>query len=238
MSCVRLIFVVGLLMAVQSPSAVAQTSSLGLKNRIALKQRPPVKPTRENPLRERHVVYETYSWTAKMPLPPKTYRPGDLLTIIVRQQRQYEADADIKTSKKWEITSELEAFANIVSGGLGAAAFRRGKPKIDYNFDNKVTNKGDTSREDRLVTRLAAKIIDVKPNGLLVIEGRARVKHDEENSAISVTGTCRKEDVTADNTVLSTQISDLGIIVDNKGALRSTTRRGWIPKLLDWLNPV
>ncbi len=238
MMSLRLIIMAILVWMSLATAANAQTSSLGVKNRIALKQRPPVKPTREKPLQEHHIVYDTYSWTAKKPLHPKTYRPGDLITIIVRQQRQYEADADLQSRKKWEITSELEAFANLVSGGLGAAAFRRGKPSIDYKFESRLRNRGDTSREDRLTTRLAAKIIDVKPNGLLVIEGRARVKHDDEVSAISVTGICRKEDVTADNTVLSTQISGLDIVVDNEGAMRATTTRGWLPKLMDWLKPV
>jgi len=237
MSCLRVVLILGLAWGLPAAS-VAQTSSLGVKNRLAKKQKPPVKPTREKPHRERHLVYETYSWTAKTPLPPKTYRPGDLITIIVRQQRQYEADADLQSRKKWEITSELQAFANIIKGGVGAATFRRGKPTIDYKYENLLRNQGDTSREDRLTTKLAAKIIDVKPNGLLVLEGQARVKHDDEVSAISLTGMCRKEDITADNTILSTQIANLGIVIDNKGALRSTTTRGWIPKLLDWLKPV
>ncbi len=233
----RLLFIT-LPVVLQPPMVVAQTSSLGVRSRHAIHKNPRALSTRENPLLERNVVYESYAWTSKKPAPPKTYKPGDLITIIVRQQRLYEVDADLQSRKRWEMTSDLVAFANLIKGGLGAAAFRRGKPNIEYEYESRLRNIGDTSREDRLTTRMAAKIIDVKPNGMLVLEGRASLMHDEEISKITVTGTCRKEDITADNTVLSTQIADLGIAVENKGAMRTTITRGWITRFLDWLQPI
>jgi flagellar L-ring protein precursor FlgH len=227
-----------LLCGLLSLSATAQTSSLGAKKRLADAGKPVEKVAREAPPRPRNFVYERFGWTASTPLPPKTFKPGDLLTIIVREQRKWEADADLQARKKYDVKSELDAFANLTQGGIGAAAFRRGKPTIDYIFDQKLRNKGDSSREDKLATRLTARIIDVKPNGLLVLEGQAKMTHDEEVSEITLTGTCRKEDVTADNTVLSTQIADKEVVVTNAGALRAVASRGWIPKLLDWLKPI
>jgi flagellar L-ring protein precursor FlgH len=100
-----------------------------------------------------------------------------------------------------------------------------------------LKGEGDTNREDRLTTRLTGRILDVKPNGILVLEARARVQHDDEISEITLTGVCRKEDVTADNTVLSTQIANKEITVNNKGALRAAARRGWIPRLIDLIKP-
>ena len=70
-----------------------------------------------------------------------------------------------------------------------------------------------------------------------MLEAKARIQHDEEASVITMTGTCRKQDVTADNTILSTQIADKDVVVKNEGALGAAARRGWIPKLVDWLRP-
>jgi len=218
--------------------ATAQTSSLGAQKRALDVGNPVEKVAREAPPRPRNYVYERFGWTASAPLPPKTFRPGDLLTIIVREQRKWEADADLETKKKYDVKSELDEFIKLTQGGIGAADFRRGKPDIDYGFNQKLKNEGDSSREDKLTTRLTSTIIDVKPNGLLVLEGRAKMTHDEEISEITFTGTCRKEDVTADNTVLSTQVADKEVVVSNAGALRAASSRGWIPKLLDWLKPI
>lgn len=216
----------------------AQTSSLGAKKRKSDSGKVIPPPSREAQLLERNLVYEQYSWTASRPQLPKTFKPGDLITIIVRERRSFEVEADLERKRRWKVKSELDAFVDFTDGGIGASMFQRGKPSIDYRFDQQTKNEGDTSREDRFTTRLTGKIIDVKPNGLLVLEARARIAHDEEISEITFTGTCRKEDVTADNTILSTQIADKDIVVHNEGAMRAIAQRGWIPKLLDFLRPI
>jgi flagellar L-ring protein precursor FlgH len=60
---------------------------------------------------------------------------------------------------------------------------------------------------------------------------------DEEVQNIVLSGTCRAEDVTADNTVLSTQLYDKNVVKTTKGQVRDTSTRGWAAKLLDYLNP-
>ncbi len=227
-----------LCLAVDLLPAAAQVSSLGARKRIDDADKPAERIPREAAPRPRNLVYEQYGWISRTPAPPKAFRPGDLITIIVREQRKWEADSDLETKKKFDVKSELDAFIKPTAGGLGSADFRRGKPNVDYTFDQKYKTEGDSSREDKLTTRLTARILDVKPNGLLVLEGRAKMTHDEEVSEITLTGTCRKEDITADNTVLSTQIADKAVVVSNSGALRSAATRGWVTKLLDLLKPI
>ncbi len=221
----------------QGGMARAQTSSLGAQKRAADVGKPAEKPLREAPPRPRNLVYERFGWFSPTPPPPKKFRPGDLVTIIVREQRQWEADSDLQTKSKFNAKSQLNAFVDATQGGIGASTFTRGKPNIDYKWDQQMKNEGDSKREDKFTTRITGTILDVKPNGLLVIEGRAKMTHDEEISEITLTGTCRKEDITADNTVLSTQIANKEVVVNNSGALRSSASRGWISKLLDVLKP-
>lgn len=218
--------------------AAAQTSSLGARQRQVDNGRPVEQPTREAPARPRNFVYERYALTAEKPVLPKTFKPGDLVTIIIREQRKWEADSDLETKREFDVTSQLDAFFKPIDGGLGATTFKRGQPNVDYRLDRELKTEGDSQREDSLTTRLTAKIIDVKPNGLLVLEGRAQIQHDEEVSEVTLTGMCRKEDVTGDNTVLSTQIADKALKVSNQGALRAASSRGWVSKLLDWVNPI
>jgi len=217
--------------------AWGQKSSLGARARDASRNDPPPFPSREAPAAPRNAVYERHSWITMPPPAPRTYKPGDLLTIIIRETRRWEADADLNTRKEWDVTSELAAFMKWIDGGLGSSSFTRGNPNIEYAWENEMRSDGDSSREDRLTTRLTAKIIDVKPNGTLVLEGRARVIHDDEFSEITVTGVCRKEDVSPDNTILSTQLASKEVMITNEGALRAASSRGWIPKLVDVLKP-
>lgn len=218
-------------------SADAQQSSLGAKRRAEVAKNPLPKAPRELRRQKRNLVYEQFGWTAAPAAPPRTFKPGDLITVIVREQRRYEADSELETKRKFDLTSEIEAFIRPINSGIGAATFRRGKPNIDYAFNQKLKSEGDATREDRLTLRLTARIVDVKPNGQLVIEGKARVIHDDEVSNITITGICRKEDVTPDNTILSTQIAEKVIKVDNQGALRVASSRGWLHKLMDMITP-
>jgi len=218
--------------------AVGQVSSIGARKRADLEAHPPEAKPREAIRSRRNAVYDKYSWTAIPGTSPKAFRVHDLITIIVRQRSKYEADAQLSQEKKWNLKSELEAFIKLTQGGIGASPFRRGKPTIDYKYLNKLEGDGELDREDKLTTRLTVEIVDIKPNGNLVIQGRSRLRWDDEVSNITLTGTCRKEDVTTDNTVLSTQLADLNIDSNNNGALRRSTTRGWLPRLIDWFNPI
>jgi flagellar L-ring protein precursor FlgH len=206
------------------------------------KRYPTTQPVMSSSAREEtahtgNALLEERSLIAVAVRPPRKFKVHDLVTIIVRQQRKFESDGSLETKKKFEIQSELDAFIKFVGGGVGAAAFRRGHPNIDYKFDARLRNEADKEREDRLTTRLTAEIVDVKPNGNLVVQARGEVAFEDELSVMTLTGTCRGEDITPDNTVLSTQIAELKIVVTNSGAVRDGSRRGWITRLLDILRP-
>ena len=220
-----------------SAMAYGQTASLGAQQRRTQVGNAPPLP-REAPPINRNVVYDRYSWTAVPPPKPKTFKVGDLITVIVRERRTYEADSALETKRRFNVQSELEAFIKLTQGGAGASVFQRGKPNIDYKLNQRLKTEGDAEREDALTMRLTGNIIDVKPNGVLVLEARARIRHDDEISVMTLSGTCRKEDVTADNTILSTQLADKTIVVNNTGALRAASSRGWLLKIFDSLNPL
>ncbi|HEX5245021.1 MAG TPA: flagellar basal body L-ring protein FlgH [Tepidisphaeraceae bacterium] len=103
--------------------------------------------------------------------------------------------------------------------------------------DRTFKGTGDVTRNDTFTARITAEVLDVKPNGTLVLQARKHIKTDEEEQLMVLTGTCRVEDVTADNTVLSTQLNDLDLQKNHKGDVREATRRGFLGKLLDFVNP-
>jgi len=181
---------------------------------------------------------EAVSLVAIPRVPPRKFKVHDLITIIVRQQKKYEAEAKLDTEKKWDIDGKLsEWFRFHPRNRLGTDQLSTGEPGFKFAFNNKYETEGENEREDKFITRIQATIIDVKPNGNLVLEARQREKHDEEEFVMTVRGVCRSEDVTPDNAILSTQIADLELIEENAGAVRDAARRGWIPRVLDWARP-
>ena len=170
--------------------------------------------------------------------PPRKCKVNDLINIIVRQQKKYEADGKLDTKKEWSVNGKLQDWFRFYPGNkLGTDKLSNGKPGFDYDFKNRLKTDAENQREDKFTTRLQARVIDVKPNGSLVLEATMTEAHDEEQFTITLTGTCRSEDVTADNSILSTQIAEMMLVEKNTGAVRDSTSRGWIPKLLDWIKP-
>ena len=171
---------------------------------------------------------------------PRKIEVNSLVTIIIRESRTSLNDAKSKSEKDWEMKGELARWFRLdLHDRLVPQDFEAsGKPGIDFKFENTYEGKGKYDRKDSLTTRITARVIDVKPNGNLVLEARKRIKTGDEILLATLTGECRSEDVTASNTVLSTQIANLEIEMPDRGAVRDATRRGWLMRMFDLLRPI
>jgi len=182
---------------------------------------------------------EMSSMIAVRTAPPRKFKPHDLITIIVRQHKLYEADGKFDREKKWQLNAKLSKWFRFHDDlkHLGTDQLSNGQPGVKFDLNDKYETDGQAEREDRFNTRLQAEVIDVKPNGNLVLEARIAQQHDEERFEITLTGMCRSEDVTATNSILSTQIAYLDLTEKNRGFVRDANTRGWIPRFLDLTNP-
>jgi flagellar L-ring protein precursor FlgH len=223
-----------ILILLAATAALGQSTSIG---QIAGVQ-PTAPMPREATLPKGNPALEATSLIAVREVEPKKFGINDLVTIIVRVQTQYDAEGKANARRQADLRSELDAFIKFTGDGVGASQFRRGKPNINYRSTFNQRNDAEQEREDRLTTRITGRIIDVKPNGTLVIEAETSLIHDEETHTLTLTGVCRSVDVTPDNTVLSTQVSDLDIKIKTKGTIRNATRSGWAGKLFDWIRPL
>jgi len=171
---------------------------------------------------------------------PRQWAVNDLVTIIVRESSVTTSTAELETEKETEIDGAIEAFPrltldDLVDAQLQPSDQEDGTPAVDVNFSKEFEGEGDFERSDEVITRLTAKVVDVKPNGTLTLEARTHIKTDDEEKTITLTGHARAEDVTAANTVLSTQLYDLRLEQEHEGELRNATKKGLFTKVLEAL---
>jgi flagellar L-ring protein precursor FlgH len=179
------------------------------------------------------------SYTA-IPIPePRVIKKHDLVTIIVREESQFSSEGTNDAKRESTLDAAVEDFIKlklsnweIEGGALGPQP-----PRIAMHGNREYKSEGTVDRSDRLTARITAEVLDVKPNGTLVLQARKRIKTDDEEQCFTLSGTCRAEDITADNTVLSTALHDQELTKTHKGNVRNATRRGWGGKLLDALSP-
>ena len=176
---------------------------------------------------------------AVRPPEPRSIKKFDLITVIIREESQSKAEASTDLKKNTDFNLLLEQYLKFSLGELSLKGREplTSQPQLKFQGDRNFKGEGTVERTDSVSARVQAQVIDVKPNGLLIVQATKQIKNDEEELKMVLTGMVRAEDVTPDNSVLSTQLADLSLEKTTKGAARDSSKRGWIPTLVDKINP-
>ncbi|MBX3366492.1 MAG: flagellar basal body L-ring protein FlgH [Phycisphaeraceae bacterium] len=170
------------------------------------------------------------------PPKPREFAIHDLVTIIVEETTKSEASQTLETEKKYDMNGALTDFISLRHLlELQVQNDKQDPAQIGLNYKNKYKGDGDYERTDRFVARITATVIDVKPNGTVVLEARKRIDKDGEVQTIILSGTCRRDDVTAQNTVLSSQLAALTVTMSTEGQVTKAGKKGLIPRALEGL---
>ncbi len=170
---------------------------------------------------------------------PRVIKKHDLVTVIIREESEFKSEGQTETKKEAALEARIDEFVklNLKEFTLSPNGLSNGPLVISGSGNREFNGEGSVDRSDSFTARVTAEVLDVKPNGNLVLQGRKSIVTDDEVQKFLITGTCRAEDVSADNTVLSTQLKDFDLRKTHKGNVRNATQKGWAGKLLDALNP-
>jgi flagellar L-ring protein precursor FlgH len=180
----------------------------------------------------------SYSFYAVPEPQPKTLKKHDLVQIIVREDSNFSSVGDSDLQHHYDIDTQIQAYMQLHFSPLSLVAQTPTTPLENHlTGDRDFKGTATYDRTDSLTARITAEVIDIKPNGNLVLQATKKIKTDEEEQQFTLTGTCRAEDVTPDDTVLSTELYSANLTKTHKGQVKDTTERGFLAKLLDQINP-
>jgi flagellar L-ring protein precursor FlgH len=108
---------------------------------------------------------------------------------------------------------------------------------INGKGSSSFEGEGSTSRMTSLETSLTARVIDVLPNGYLVVEGMRDVRVNNENQSVYLTGVVRPDDISANNVVLSPSIAQMSVRLQGKGIVSQPIKPGWLYRILNGIMP-
>lgn len=231
------------LCAVMLPAGVSagQSSSLYVQDASSPVFKPPARSA--YPDRRPRVMHQglaTASYLA-VPLPePRQFAVHDLVTIIIREATENNSAHELDTEKEFELKGEISDFPSLqledlLQFQMRSSSASEDPPKVRIKAENDFTGEAELKQRDTFVSRITARIVDVKPNGTLVLEARRFIQTDDEQMEVLLTGTCRKDDITIDNTVLSTQLYDMRLKKHHKGEMRKATKKGILTKFFEAL---
>ena len=170
---------------------------------------------------------------------PRVLKKHDLVNIVVNEESKSQVTGNSDQQRAVDFDAKVDAFIkfNLQQLSVEPNGAASNPPEVQMSGSRDFKGQGEYDRDDTMTTRLEAEVIDVKPNGTLVIQAKRSMRIDEEEINVSLTGECRVQDVDATNSVLSTDLHDMNLQKSTKGEVHDTAKRGLLHRLLDILNP-
>jgi len=154
---------------------------------------------------------------------------GDVLTVIVTEDSKVDnkAKRDLKKDVDKSITfdGKLGNFSDLGEFGTSIKSGNELKSKADYKDERKFTD------------RITVVVVDVQPNGNLVVLGSRHRDIGGDSQSIEVSGIVRPSDIAFDNTVKSEQVADFRIVSSNGGISEPYKKPGFLGRTLDIIWP-
>ncbi len=158
----------------------------------------------------------------------KARRIGDMITVVLQEQTDAEKTADTGTAKS---TSAEISDPTILGGNVTW----NGDPVLQNSLQSEHAFDGaaDSSQSNSLTGSVTVSVVDVLPNGNLVVQGEKWININQGEEYIRLRGIVRPRDVRADNTISSTRVANAQIQYSGDGVLNETNSMGWLARFFN-----
>ncbi len=159
------------------------------------------------------------SYLAELARDARASKIGDLITIAIAEQ------ASALTSGS--LTQSRDSASNSgVSSLLGVMGPTAGLPNLfNHGSESSLDGQASTGRQTNVTAVVTAHVVDVMPNGNLVIEGTKEVAVNAERQLVWIRGVVRQADLRTDNSVTSDRVALMDLRVNGKGVVNTAIRR-------------
>jgi flagellar L-ring protein FlgH len=163
-------------------------------------------------------------WTAEGQLvrlgtDPKAFRLHDVVSIVVTESLAASTDGQVKNSRASTATSGLSALFGALKAGNNLQNL------LGMSASSGLSAQGQSTTNSSLATTFGGEVVDLLPNGMLVVQATRELTFSEQTQLIKLRGLVRPEDVSAQNQILSTDMTDLELEVTGKGIVTDSTYR-------------
>lgn len=165
-----------------------------------------------------YVGRQSDSWFGK----GRNFQVGDVITVLLNESTQAARTQNgtiTRDSSNTLIPTGMQNYAT----GLGG--WMKGINLAGGSVSNKGTGAAD--QQASLSGSVAVAVVEVMPNGNLVLRGEKQLALTEGSEIIQVAGIIRPEDVAPNNTVQSRRLANAQIAYRGTGDLANATRAGW-----------
>ncbi|MGB6724078.1 MAG: flagellar basal body L-ring protein FlgH, partial [Terracidiphilus sp.] len=150
---------------------------------------------------------------------PKAYRLHDVVSIVVSESLAASTDGQVKNARASNASSGLTALFGALKVGNNLQNL------LGMTAASGLSAQGQSTTNSSLATTFGGEVVDVLPNGMLVVQATRELTFSEQTQLIKLRGLVRPEDVSAQNQVQSADMTDLELEVTGKGIVNDSTYR-------------
>ncbi len=158
----------------------------------------------------------------------KAFRIGDLLSITLSESTNASKSAATNTAKDDSVA-------------LGAGTLLGGTPTYkglsvlnnELSAERAFTGSGDSAQSNSLKGEITVMVVDIFPNGNLLVRGEKILGLNQGSEFIRLSGIVRPQDVSANNVVLSGKLANSRIYYGGGGVVAESNTKGWLSRFFD-----
>ncbi len=166
----------------------------------------------------------------------RALRPGDLLVITIRE------NTDVQNRDQRQMNKATQQSSKAGGGFSLSGLFGTSKGEADADQSSSATRKfnGQSQNDiERVFTdKFTVTVLDVMPNGNLLVAGKRQLSVEGDAREIVLTGQVRPVDVKPDNSVASNFVADLKLQYESNdvGSESAFVNQGWLGRKMNkWL---
>ncbi len=161
----------------------------------------------------------------------KAAQIGDIITVVLEERTSSSKSSNVEITKENEVS---------ISPTVGTGTLFGSQPTVKgfglstgLGGDRDFKGEADADQSNRLTGNIAVTVVDVFPNGNLVIRGEKWITLNRGDEFIRISGLVRPVDVTPENTVQSTKIANARITYSGTGELADSQEMGWLSRFFN-----
>ncbi|MFY9514443.1 MAG: flagellar basal body L-ring protein FlgH [Rubrivivax sp.] len=159
-----------------------------------------------------------------MDRPPRSV--GDMLKVEIDESLDASQKVKTDTSRKNSVASKGPGTS---SGGLVGKVFNL---DASASGSDAFEGNGATENTSRFTGQLAASVINVLPNGHLVVAGERSIALNGGVTTLRFSGIVDPKDIRAGNVVASTHAVNARVELAGRGDVSDVARRSWLQRVL------
>lgn len=155
---------------------------------------------------------------------------GDTLTINLVERNTAQKASNASTSRGSSMSGGITSLSRVPLAGLAGLS-------AEAAMDSSFSGAGAATANNAFNGTITVTVIEVYPNGNLLVSGEKQLAINQGNEFIRFSGVINPNTVTTSNTVQSTQVADARIEYKGSGFIDESQRMGWLQRFFVALLP-